>query len=124
MRQSAYNVLQDILQARGLASFLQARKLASKREQCEELFRWLALLCRDLTILTVAPNTPLYNQDLYADLATFTPRFQLDHLLHMFESIQQLRTHLTMNLNPQLLFEQLLVQLQDILAAPLPSSKA
>ena len=91
MRQSAYNVLQDILQARGLSSFLLARRLASKREQCEELFRWLALLCRDLTILTVAPNTPLYNQDLYADLATFTQRFQLDQLLHMFEIIQQLR---------------------------------
>jgi DNA polymerase-3 subunit delta' len=118
MRQSAYNMLQDIFRAQGLASFLQARKLASKREQCEELFRWLALLCRDLTMLTVAPNTPLYNQDLAADLATYTRRLPLDHLLQIFELIQQLRTYLTMNINPQLLFEQLLVQCQHILAMP------
>jgi DNA polymerase-3 subunit delta' len=57
MRQSAYNVLQDLLQDRGLASFLQARKLANKRELCEELCRWLSLFCRDLIILTVARHT-------------------------------------------------------------------
>jgi DNA polymerase-3 subunit delta' len=124
MRQSAYHILQDMLQARGLASFLQARKLASKREQCEELFRWLAFLCRDLTILTVAPSTPLYNQDLYADLTLFSQCVSLDQLLQMFDLIQQLRTQLTMNINPQLLFEQMLVQLQDILATPWQSSKA
>jgi DNA polymerase III subunit delta' len=118
MRQSAYNVLQDILGTQGLTSFLQARKLVSKRDQCDEILRWLALLCRDLTILLVAPNTPLYNQDLHAELTTFTPRLRLEHLLEMFERIQQLRTHLTMNMNPQLLFEQLLVQLQYLLAPP------
>jgi DNA polymerase III subunit delta' len=118
MRQSAYNILQDILRAQGLSTFLQARKLASKREQCDELCRWLALLCRDLTILTVAPNTPLYNQDLRAELTTFTHRLRLEHLLEMFERLEQLRTHLTMNMNPQLLFEQLLVQFQHLLAAP------
>jgi DNA polymerase III gamma/tau subunit len=123
MRQSAYNVLQDLLQDRGLASFLQARKLASKRELCEELFRWLTLFCRDLTILTVAPNTPLYNQDLCSDLATATRHLQTEHFLQMFELILQLRTHLTTNINPQLLFEQLLIQLQHILAMPLPSPK-
>jgi DNA polymerase-3 subunit delta' len=124
MRQSAYDVLQDILRTRGLSSFLQARKLAGKREQCEDLFRWLSLFCRDLTILTVAPNTPLYNQDLYTDLAPFTRHVDLEHLLQMFEIIQQLRTHLTMNMNPQLLFEQLLVQLQHIVTRPLSASIA
>jgi DNA polymerase-3 subunit delta' len=118
MRQNAYNLLQDVVRAQGLSSFLQARKLASKREQCEELLRWLALLCRDLTMLTVAPNTPLYNQDLSADLATYTHRLQLEQLLQMFELIQQLRTYLTMNINPQLLFEQLVIQLQHIVAMP------
>jgi DNA polymerase-3 subunit delta' len=118
MRQSAYNVLQDTLSAQGLTSFLQARKLVSKRDQCDEILRWLALFCRDLTILLVAPNTPLYNQDLHAELTTFTHRLRLEHLLEMFERIQQLRTHLTMNMNPQLLFEQLLVQLQYLLAPP------
>ena len=118
MRQSAYNVLQDILRTQGLTSFLQARKLVSKRDQCDELLRWLALLCRDLTILMVAPNTPLYNQDLHAELTTFTPRLRLEHVLEMFERIQQLRTHLSMNMNPQLLFEQLLVQLHSLVAQP------
>jgi DNA polymerase III gamma/tau subunit len=118
MRQSAYNILQDILGTQGLTSFLQARKLVSKRDQCDEILRWLALLCRDLTILLVAPNTPLYNQDLHAELTTFTQRLRLEHLLEMFERIQQLRTHLAMNMNPQLLFEQLLVQLQYLLAPP------
>jgi DNA polymerase III subunit delta' len=123
MRQSAYSLLQDVFRAQGVSSFLQARKLASKREQCEELFRWLALLCRDLTMLTVAPNTPLYNQDLSADLATYARHLQLDHVLQMFEIIQQLRTYLTMNINPQLLFEQLVVQLQHIVAVPPPSAE-
>jgi DNA polymerase-3 subunit delta' len=118
MRQNAYNVLQDILSAQGLTSFLQARKLVSKRDQCDEILRWLALLCRDLTILLVAPNTSLYNQDLHAELTTFTQRLRLEPLLEMFERIQQLRIHLTMNMNPQLLFEQLLVQLQDLWAPP------
>jgi DNA polymerase-3 subunit delta' len=124
IRQGAYNVLQDIFHARGLSSFLQARKLASKREQCEELLRWLALLCRDMTMLTVAPNTPLYNQDLYAELVAFTQPLQCEHLLQIFELIQKLRAQLPMNVNPQLLFEQLLVQLQHILTVLPPATEA
>lgn len=118
MRQSAYQVLQDLIQSQGIASFLQARKLASKREQCLELFRWLALLCRDLTILKAAPDIGLYNQDLRAELNALAPHMALEPLLKAFDLLQQLHLYLSMNLNPQLLFEQFLVQLPQALAVP------
>jgi DNA polymerase-3 subunit delta' len=111
MRQSAYQILQDMLHSQGAISFPQARKLASKREQCTELFRWLGLLCRDLTVLTTAPDTPLYNQDLRAELSLLATQVPLIQLFALFDRLQQLTLYLSMNLNPQLLFEQLLVQL-------------
>ena len=48
--------------------FSKARQLAGRREQCEELLRWLELLCRDMVVLKVAPTAPLHNQDLHAEL--------------------------------------------------------
>lgn len=115
-RQSVYNVLQNIAQARGITPFIHARQLAGKQEQCEELFGWLSLFCRDLIMLHVAPSIRLYNQDLRQELTSLACRMPLEHLLEAFDLLQQLRTYLSMNLNPQLLFEQVLVQLQQVLA--------
>lgn len=117
-RQSAYNVLQNIAQARGITPFIHARQLAGKPEQCEELFGWLSLFCRDLIMLQVAPGIRLYNQDRRQELTSLARRIPLERLLGTFDLLQQLRTYLSMNLNPQLLFEQVLVQLQQALALP------
>ena len=115
-RQSAYNVLQNIVQAKGITPFLHARTLAGKREQCEELLRWLSLFCRDLIMLRVAPGIVLYNQDLRRELTPLAHRMPLERLFEAFDLLQQLHTYLSMNLSPQLLFEQLLVQFQQALA--------
>lgn len=127
MRQSAYQVLQDVIQAQGAASFLQARKLAGKRDQCADLLHWLTLFCRDLTVLKAAPNLPLYNQDLQSELTALAHHVALERLLEAFDMLQQLSRYLSMNLNSQLLFEQLLVQLPHTLngshnAAPPPAT--
>jgi len=117
-RQSAYNILKNIVQTKNITPFIQARQLAGKREQCEALLHWLSLFCRDLIVLQVAPDMLLYNQDLRRELTPLTHRVPLDHLLETFELLQQLRTYLSMNLSPQLIFEQLLVQLHQALAIP------
>jgi DNA polymerase-3 subunit delta' len=118
VRQCAYDMLQDVAQARGLTPFLQARKLAGKREQCEQLLRWLTLFCRDLTMLKVAPTAMLYNHDLRSALIALAQHLPLEPLLDTFDLIQQFRAYLHMHINPQLLFEQLLIQLQQALALP------
>jgi len=117
-RQSAYNILKNIVQTKNITPFIQARQLAGKREQCEALLHWLSLFCRDLIVLQVAPDMLLYNQDLRRELTPLTHRVPLDHLLETFELLQQLRTYLRMNLSPQLIFEQWLVQLHQALAIP------
>jgi len=117
-RQSAYNILKNIVQTKNITPFIQARQLAGKREQCDALLHWLSLFCRDLIVLQVAPDMLLYNQDLRRELTPLTHRVPLDHLLETFELLQQLRTYLSMNLSPQLIFEQLLVQLHQALAIP------
>ncbi len=79
MRQSAYNVLQDILRAQGLSSFLQARKLASKRDQCDELVPVACLTlsgshdthCRSQHAF-VQPGFTRRVDDLYAPLTART----------------------------------------------------
>jgi DNA polymerase-3 subunit delta' len=124
IRQNAYQVLHDVVRSQGMASFLQARKLAGKREQCAELLRWLALLCRDLTMLKAAPDMPLYNQDLRTELSALVSQVALEPLLNAFSLLQQLSLYLTMNLNAQLLFEHLLVQLPQTLAVSPASSSA
>jgi DNA polymerase-3 subunit delta' len=116
MRQSAYKVLQEVTQSTAATVFLQARQLAGKREQCEELLRWLSLLCRDLTMLKVAPTAFLYNHDLHAELTSLAHRLPLERLLEAFALMQQLRIYLSWHSNPQLIFEQLLVQLQQAFA--------
>lgn len=121
VRQNALHILQDVIQTQGTMSFLQARKLASKRDQCEEVFQWLTLLCRDLTMLRASANVSLYNQDLHAELTALIRQVSLNALLEAFDLLQQLTRYLRMNLNPQLLFEQLLVQLPRILAVAPPS---
>jgi DNA polymerase-3 subunit delta' len=118
-RQSAYNVLRDIAQANGTTPFLQARQLAGKRDQCEELLRWLSLLFRDLTMLKVAPHISLYNHDLRSELTPLAHRLPLERLLEAFSLLLQLRAYLSLHSNPQLIFEQLLVQLQQVFTASL-----
>ena len=115
-RQKAYTLFVDIIHGRMATVFMRARQLAGKREACEELLYWLTLLCRDLVMLKVAPERLLYNHDVRHDLVQLATRLALDPLLEAFRCIEQLRASLRMNLNPQLVFEQLLLQLQHLLS--------
>lgn len=118
VRQSAYTALQSLLQRQDVSLFLRARQLAGKRDQCEELLHWLALFLRDLTMLKLAPapDMGLYNRDLHEQLAPLAQHLRLESLLDAFAMVQQLRTALSLNSNPQLVFEQLIVQCQRAFA--------
>lgn len=122
-RQSTFAMLEDISLNRGMTWFLRARQLASKREQCEELLRWLMLFCRDLTILKVAPNAFVYNHDLRVELTALAQRWSLERLFDAFALLKQLRTYLRFNSNPQLMFEQFLIHLQQTFAVTVQSSR-
>jgi DNA polymerase-3 subunit delta' len=115
-RQKAHTLLANATHARMATEFMQARQLAGKREACEELLHWLTLLCRDLVTLKVAPTRMLYNDDLRSDLADLAHHLALDPLLEAFACIEQQHAYLRMNLNPQLVFERLLLQLEQLLA--------
>ena len=113
-RQAAYTLLADTLGAKDPGLFSKARQFAGKREQCEELLRWLELLCRDMVVLKVAPTAPLHNQDVRAELSELARPLTHERLLDTCDLIEQLRHYLAMNVNPQLIFERLLVHLQQI----------
>jgi hypothetical protein len=118
-RQSAYALLQERGHTKSTPLFLLARQCAGSREQCEEVLHWLSLLCRDLVMLKVASTTPLYNSDLQAELASLANSLpSAEPLLDLFASLEQLRHYLTMNVNSQLTFEQLVIQLQQFLGTP------
>ena len=117
LRQRTLAMLEDISLHKGMTWFLRARQIASKREQCEELLHWLMLLCRDLTILKVAPNAPVYNHDFRVELTTLAHRLSLECLFAVFALLKQLRTYLGFNGNPQLIFEQCLIHLQQTFTA-------
>jgi len=118
-RQSAYTLLQERGHTKSMPLFLLARQWAGSREQCEEVLHWLSLFCRDLVMLKVASTTPLYNHDLQAELASLANSLpSAEPLLDLFASLEQLRHYLTMNVNPQLTFEQLVIQLQQLLGTP------
>jgi DNA polymerase-3 subunit delta' len=114
-RQHAYTLLQERGHTRSMPLFLLARQWASSREQCEEVLHWLSLFCRDLVILKVAPTTPLYNRDLQAELLHFASSVAVEPLLDLFAALTRLQHYLTMNVNPQLTFEHLVIQLQQCL---------
>jgi DNA polymerase III gamma/tau subunit len=116
-RHTAYTLLQEVVQSKGVSIFNQARQLAGKRAQCEALLHWLTLLCRDLVMLHVAPSVPLYNHDLRSELFILTQRLSVERLLDTYTLIEKLRQYLTMNINSQLIFEHLLVYFQQILAS-------
>lgn len=113
-RNHALTLLTEIAQANAASVFMQARKLAGKREQCETLLSGLALLYRDLVMLRVAPSRPLFNDDLRADLTPLARRYAVDALLEASAHIEKMRRYLSMNLNPQLVFEQLVIHLQQL----------
>ena len=117
-RQGAYALLQAQGNTRHTPLFLLARQCAGSREQCEEVLHWLSLFCRDLVLLKVAPTLPLYNHDLQAELTVLAHALAVDPLLELFHVIERLRHYLTMNVNPQLTFEQLVIQLQQLLGSP------
>lgn len=121
LRQTAHTILQDVAQTEGTASFLRARQLAAKREQCEALLHWLSLFLRDLTMLIVAPSTVLHNRDLSTELAPLARRAQPDQLIEAFTQLQQFRAYLGLNSNPQLIFEQSLIQIHQAFATVTPS---
>lgn len=122
-RQNVYTVLEDLATSHALAVFAKARQIASKREQCEDVLHWLGLFCRDMVLLKIDPTRPLYNQDLSAQLAAIAQAFSLAGLLDAFNSLEQYRSLLHMNINPQLVFENLVLQLQQMLSAP-PTTSA
>lgn len=123
-RQAAYTLLSDALGAKDPGLFSKARQLAGRREQCEELLRWLELLCRDMVVLKVAPTSPLHNQDLHAELNELVRPLTHERLLDTCDLIEQLRRYLTMNVNPQLIFERLLVHLQQTLSGAVAARPA
>jgi DNA polymerase-3 subunit delta' len=117
-RQSAYTLLQERGHAKSMPLFLLARQCAGSREQCEEVLHWLSLFCRDLVMLKIASTASLYNHDLRAELASLASTVSLEPLLDLFASLEQLRYYLALNVNAQLAFEQLVMQLQHLLGTP------
>jgi DNA polymerase-3 subunit delta' len=117
-RQSAYALLQERGHTKSLPLFLLARQCTGSREQCEEILHWLSLFCRDLVMLKIASTTPLYNHDLQAELTSLASSVAVEPLLDLFVLLEQLRQYLPMNVNPQLTFEQLVIQLQQLLRTP------
>jgi DNA polymerase-3 subunit delta' len=117
-RQSAYALLQERGHTKSLPLFLLARQYTGSREQCEEILHWLSLFCRDLVMLKIASTTPLYNHDLQAELTSLASSVAVEPLLDLFVLLEQLRQYLPMNVNPQLTFEQLVIQLQQLLRTP------
>jgi len=120
-RRDAYTLLQNRGHVHNTPLFLLARQWANSREQCEEILHWLMLFCRDLVMLKVVSTATLYNHDLQAELAHLASSLTVDGLLDLFSSLGQLQHYLTMNVNPQLTFEQLVIQLQQQLGTA-PSS--
>ena len=118
VRHQAQTLLSEILQADVTSTFMQARRLAGKREQCEALLAWLALLCRDLVMLRLVPTRPLFNDDLRLELTPLAHRFATEALLDTCAYIEQMRRYLSMNLNPQLVFEHLVIHVQQLAAQP------
>jgi DNA polymerase-3 subunit delta' len=114
-RQHAYTLLQERGHTTSMPLFLLARQWAGSREQCEEVLHWLSLFCRDLVMLKVAPTTPLYNRDLQAELVSLASSVAVEPLLDLFAALTRLQHYLTMNVNPQLTFEHLVMQLQQCL---------
>jgi DNA polymerase III subunit delta' len=117
-RQSAYTLLQERGHTKSMPLFLLARQYAGSREQCEESLHWLSLFCRDLVMLKIASTASLYNHDLHAGLASLASSVSLESLLDLFASLEQLRSYLALNVNVQLTFEQLVMQLQQFLGTP------
>jgi len=116
-RHNAYTLLQERGSTKNMPLFLLARQWAGSREQCDEVLHWLSLFCRDLVILKVAATIPLYNHDLQAELASLASSVSVASLLDLFAALEQLRQYLTMNVNPQLTFEQLVIQLQQLVGS-------
>jgi DNA polymerase-3 subunit delta' len=117
-RGQAHTLLADVLHHNAQAVFLRARQLAGKRDQCEALLDWLILLCRDLVMLHVAPSRPLYNNDLRSDLEPLTRQVSVDPLLETCTLAEQLRQYLSMNLNPQLVFERFVMRFEQLVEQP------
>lgn len=117
-RGQAHALLTEVAQNNATEVFLQARKLAGKRDQCEALLDWLILLCRDLVMLNVAPSRPLYNDDLRSDLEPLARTLAVSPLLEAFALAEQLRQYLGMNLNPQLVFERFLMRFEQLVRQP------
>lgn len=117
-RGQAHTLLAEVLHHNAQAVFLRARQLAGKRDQCEALLDWLILLCRDLVMLHVAPSRPLYNTDLRSDLEPLTRQVSVDPLLETCTLAEQLRQYLSMNLNPQLVFERFVMRFEQLVEQP------
>ncbi len=120
LHQRALDLLQAIATGKSVDCFLQVRSLATRREQCDTLLRWLALYCRDLVMVQLSADAMLYNEPLRATLSTLASRFPLSGLLHAFMLVEQSRRHLAMHANVQLVLEHLLLHLQQLLQ-PAPS---
>ena len=113
-RQDAYLLLREHGHPNETPLFLLARQWAGSREQCEAMLHWLVLFCRDLVLLQVTPTPALYNADLRDELVTLAHTLTVEPLLSFFTLLSQLQQYLAQNVNPQLIFEQLVLHLQQL----------
>lgn len=119
-RQEALALLRTQGRLTSTPLMLLARQAASSREQCEAVLHWLTLLCRDLVLLQVTAAPTLYNEDLRDELATLAHTLAVEPLVEVFTLLGRLQHYLAQNVNPQLTFEHLVVQLQELFTTPEP----
>jgi DNA polymerase-3 subunit delta' len=101
------------------SSVLTVAETLHRAERAPEALTWLARWVRDL-ILTRTGAEPefLVNQDRRAALEQGARPDQLDRLLDLYITIDQMERSSTRNLNLQLALESILLRLRDILVAP------
>lgn len=108
------------------ASVLTIAETLHRADQAADALTWLARWVRDLILTrTGAESEFLINQNRRAALEQGWRADQLDQLLELYTTIDQMERSATRNLNLQLALESVLLQLRDILLpAQSLSSKA
>lgn len=115
-QQEEFGALAGAKALQSSASVLTIAETLHRAERATEALSWLARWVRDL-ILTRAGSEPgfLVNQDRRPALEQGARPDQLDRLLDLYSTIDQMERSATRNLNLQLALESVLLQLRDIL---------
>ena len=116
-RERAFEIISDLSLDRLDVILKSAKSLAKEKEDMDELFEWLFLLCRDIAVLDQTADTShVINRDRVEDLKGLAGTIPVKAVYKIYDTVKNTQLLLKRNVNTQLALENMMIDVSSLKA--------